>query len=500
MPNQLPVIPATPLPAIDPRLLFVRKIQQTIHSPTIHCPPLLGEYADMMRRHINAPQIWSVAEVMQACKHTMNNNLTSHRSSYLHSQAMIRVKHKREFKLFGNLFAQALKDEDCDPVLEALQESTYRHVREKGSGDWAELLNDKFNINNVCQCNDCNTVDYDDNGSTAYDDYWVCSSCLDDSYVYSDNRDTYITQEDYDEEQEEEERDDEDSSIIGGRHDNKNVLGHIPSAFDNRKPSVLMGMELEVEVGSDYSRSDKAEELYDEIKWTGSNNEHQYIFIEDDGSLDHGFEIVTGYTGLDVHADMLKFFKKPWRGMRSHDTRTCGLHVHIDKKDVSLFHACKMVFFINDSNNQKLIRDIARRSNHHYAKIGNKKASYQWLKDARKGHDPLNRLNDDRTEALNFQNPNTIEFRLFKGTLRYETIMACLEFTYATWFFCRDTGVGELTTAKFIEFICQPNQRKDTKYLRTYLKEKGYSLPKPAVMKDNPRLSDAPAQPIETAV
>jgi hypothetical protein len=259
-----------------------------------------------------------------------------------------------------------------------------------------------------------------------------------------------------------------------------------------------MGMELEVEVGSDYSRSDKAEELYDEIKWV--TPEHQYIFIEDDGSLDHGFEIVTGYTGLDVHADMLKFFKKPWRGMRSHDTRTCGLHVHIDKKDVSLFHACKMVFFINDSNNQKLIRDIARRSNHHYAKIGNKKASYQWLKDARKGHDPLNRLNDDRTEALNFQNPNTIEFRLFKGTLRYETIMACLEFTYATWFFCRDTGVSELTSAKFIEFICQPNQRKDTKYLRTYLKEKGYSLPKPAVMKDNPRLSNAPAQPIETAV
>jgi len=498
MPNQLTAIPASPLPAIDPRLLFVRKIQQTIHSPTIHCSPLLGEYADMMNRHLNNPQIWSVAEVMLACRRTMDNNLTSYRFSYTHSQAMLRVKYKREFKLFGDLFAQAIKDDDCDPVLEALQDSTYRHVREKGSGDWAELLNDKFNINSVCQCNDCNTVDVEDNGSTAYDDYWVCSSCLDDNYVYSDNRDTYITQEDYDEEQEEE--DDEDTRIIGGRHDNKNVLGHIPSAFDNRKPSVLMGMELEVEVGSDYSRSDKAEELYDEIKWTGSNNEHQYIFIEDDGSLDHGFEIVTGYTGLDVHANMLKFFKTPWRNVRSHDTRTCGLHVHIDKKDVSLFHACKMVFFINDSNNQKLIRDIARRSNHHYAKIGNKKASYQWLKDARKGHDPLNRLNDDRTEALNFQNPNTIEFRLFKGTLRYETIMACLEFTYATWFFCRDTGVSELTSAKFIEFICQPNQRKDTKYLRTYLKEKGYSLPKPAVMKDNPRSSDAPAQPIEVTI
>ena len=500
MPNQLTAIPASPLPAIDPRLLFVRKIQQTICSPTISCSPLLGEYADMMNRHINSPQIWTHAEVMLACKHTMEINISSpHMNHRLYTQAMLRVKYKQEFKLFGDLFAQAIKDDDCDPVLEALQDSTYRHVREKGSGDWAELLNNKFNINSVCQCNDCNTIDYDDNGSTAYDDYWVCSSCLDDSYVYSDNRDTYITQDDYDEEQEEEEREEDNrGGIIGDRHDNKNVLGHIPSAFDNRKPSVLMGMELEVEVGSDHSRADKAEELYDEIKW--ATPDHQYIFIEDDGSLSHGFEIVTGYTGLDVHADMLKFFKTPWRGVRSHDTKTCGLHVHIDKKDVSLFHACKMVFFINDSNNQKLIRDIARRSNHHYAKIGNKKASYQWLKDARGYDNPLNRLNDDRTEALNFQNPNTIEFRLFKGTLRYETIMACLEFTYATWFFCRDTGVSELTSAKFIEFICQPNQRKDTKYLRTYLKEKGYSLPKPAVMKDNPRLSDAPAQPIEVTI
>ena len=59
----------------------------------------------------------------------------------------------------------------------------------------------------------------------------------------------------------------------------------------------------------------------------------------------------------------LQFFKSPWRGVRSHDTRTCGLHVHTDKAGMSLFHACKMVFFIHDSNNQKLIKDIERRAN-----------------------------------------------------------------------------------------------------------------------------------------
>jgi hypothetical protein len=101
---------------------------------------------------------------------------------------------------------------------------------------------------------------------------------------------------------------------------------------------------------------------------------------------------------------------------------------------------------------------------------------------------------------LNFQNDNTIEFRLFKGTLRYETIMACLEFTYATWFFCRDTGITELTTANFIDFIAQPQQREHTKFLRTYLREKGYALPRLALVKPNPRSADYLPQPVEQLV
>ena len=262
-------------------------------------------------------------------------------------------------------------------------------------------------------------------------------------------------------------------------------------------------MELEVEVNRDHEgRNAKAEELYGHIKhYTHDDGtRHQYIHIEDDGSLDYGFEMVTGWTGLDVHAQMLQFFKKPWRHVKSHDTRTCGLHVHISKGDMTMFHGCKIVFFINDSNNQKLIRDIARRSDHHYAKIHNKKASYDWLKNAKKWHgkdEQLQRLNPDRTEAVNFNNPATVEFRIFKGTLRYETQMACLEFTYATWFFCRDAGVTDLTTENFIKFICQPNQRKDTKFLRQYLREKGYSLPTLALVKLNPRMDNTPSQPIE---
>jgi hypothetical protein len=249
-----------------------------------------------------------------------------------------------------------------------------------------------------------------------------------------------------------------------------------------------------MEIGGDYSRNDKAEQLLDAIGYAqidGKN--YRYAMCEGDGSLEHGFEMVTGYTGLDTHAKQLEFFKSPFRGAKSHDTRTCGLHVHICKSDASLLHCAKMVLFINESANQKLVRAVARRDGASYSKILNKKASYNWLKDG-KGLPKANRiqrLNGDRYEALNFQNEKTIEFRIFKGTLKYESIMASLEFTYATWHFCKDTGTNDLTTEKFLEFICSPENRQHSRFLRQYLKEKNFALPKSGIVKANPRNSQS---------
>jgi hypothetical protein len=109
-----------------------------------------------------------------------------------------------------------------------------------------------------------------------------------------------------------------------------------------------------------------------------------------------------------------------------------------------------------------------------------------WLKHKA---DQLCRLNSDRYEALNFRNEKTIEFRLFKGTLKYETMVSCLEFAFACWHFTASASTSELTTGKFLDFICLPENRKDTRFLRAYLKEKGYKLA------DNLRKTIAPALP-----
>jgi hypothetical protein len=202
--------------------------------------------------------------------------------------------------------------------------------------------------------------------------------------------------------------------------------------------------------------------------------------MEEDGSLDNGFEMVTAYTGLDVHKAQLQYFKNKTAGLTSHNTSTCGLHVHVCKSSMTTLHAAKMVLFINDPANIDLVKCIARRTDASYSKIKNKKDDKHWLKDSvhssKDKDEQIRRMNSDRYEALNFKNDRTIEFRLFKGTLKYETMIACLEFSFACWHFTASASTSELTTGKFLEFICMPEHRKDTRFLRAYLKEKGYAL------------------------
>lgn len=422
-------------------------------------------------------------------QHQQNHHLRDRLDSVPVVWGASRKAIKSYLQIVGKQLGEFARNDDIGGALEYVNSEHYRWRNKFNASEiFEQLFGTTFFI-----CNDCDVLEHEDNHTTCYDDYWVCESCAD-NYRWSERQQTYITEDDYYDEEEDEEDDDDGFCHIGSYHSSKRFLGHIPSTFDQHKKPIYLGLELEMEIGESHQRDEKAGQLLNAIgiaQVDGKN--YRYAMCEQDGSLDFGFEMVTGYTGLDTHAKQLEFFKTPFRGAKSHDTRTCGLHVHICKSDASLLHCAKMVLFINESANQKLVRAIARRDGAHYSKILNKKASYNWLKNG-KGNSKQTRiqqLNQDRYEALNFQNEKTIEFRIFKGTLKYESIMASLEFTYATWFFCKDTGTNDLTTEKFLEFICLPENRIHTRFLRQYLREKNFVLPKGGIVKANPR-TDAP--------
>jgi hypothetical protein len=398
------------------------------------------------------------------------------RNCYNHMNVQLYLSKKAEMKDFGKFYSEAKKDGgslQAQSVFEHLNNNTWiRNLR-----CWREELSDNFG-DDFYECNDCSHLGFQDDSRNVLNDYDVCYHCSQ-NYYWNEYEGYYQGDRPDDDDDDDDDEDNNGYENIGSYHSSKKHLGHIPSSFDNRTPRVLLGLELEMELkdSDDYSLDEQAGNLLDAI---GKYKGHRYALCEEDGSLDDGFEMVTSYTGLDVHKEQLQFFKNRFVGMASHNTDTCGLHVHICKSSMTTLHGAKMVFFINDTNNYQLVKALARRDNASYAKIKDKRSDTTWIKDAirntKEKKYQLKGLNSDRYEALNFNNERTIEFRLFKGTLKYETIMACLEFTYATWHFCKDAGIDQLTTKHFIQHICKPENKADTRFLRVYLKNKGFDM------------------------
>ena len=162
---------------------------------------------------------------------------------------------------------------------------------------------------------------------------------------------------------------------------------------------------------------------------------------------------------------MLAELKKA--GCKSHDTTTCGLHVHVSRSFFTMSETVKLGLFVYF--NKSRLETFARRTETSYAKF--KPVLRSDLKAA--GH------SDRRYEAINFENARTIEFRLFKGTLNFETFMATLEFCDAVSRFVKTisavciAGKDGDSWAKFESFVKSDGNRKRYKNLVTYAGSKG---------------------------
>jgi len=185
---------------------------------------------------------------------------------------------------------------------------------------------------------------------------------------------------------------------------------YYPSLKFFGKGPKFFGLEIETEVAGD-----RCEKLYALRDILGD-----YAALKDDGSLNYGIEIATQPASMSEHKTRLaKLFANMPRGLQSWKQRSCGLHIHVSRKPLSDLAIAKTVCFISANHNRRFIRLIAGRESMSYCKILPKKMG------------SAAKYNDDRYEAVNLQNDATIEFRLFKGTLRQASVFKALEFTDA---------------------------------------------------------------------
>ena len=225
------------------------------------------------------------------------------------------------------------------------------------------------------------------------------------------------------------------------------------------------GVELEIDgAGKD---DDNAEEILNI-----ANSDEEHIYIKTDGSLDDGMEIVSHPMSLDYHKEFCweEIMRKAIHlGYRSHNTSTCGLHVHVNRncmgetKDDQEDVISRILFFVEKNWNEllKFSRRTEYSMNRWSARYGYEKTGREILDKAKKG-------GNGRYSAVNLMNYHTIEFRLFRGTLKYNTFIATLELVnliVETAIYSSEDELYRLSWSEFVSKIIEPE-------LITYLKER----------------------------
>lgn len=231
------------------------------------------------------------------------------------------------------------------------------------------------------------------------------------------------------------------------------------------------GVELEIDgAGKD---DDYADELLNI-----ANNDDEHIYIKSDSSLDDGMEIVTYPMSLEYHKDFCwcSVMKKAvYLGYRSHQTSTCGLHIHVNRDSLGLDRdeqdevISRILYFVEHHWNEML--KFSRRSeytmNRWAARYGYENSPKAIMDKAKK--------NCGRYVAVNLCNYHTIEFRLFRGTLKYNTLMATLELVNKICelaILMDDDGISKISWSEFVSGINEPELIQYLKERSLYINEK----------------------------
>lgn len=282
-------------------------------------------------------------------------------------------------------------------------------------------------------CSVCGTVheNNDHDYLTDHEDNDVCDQCWD-NYYRCDSCDQYF-------------REDDLREMNGGEycwrcaaeHSGNAILsyGYKPDPIFHRAEgeppnSLVLGIELEMDCGNAEAAAERISSIY------GGD----WLYFKHDSSLNRGAELVTHPISPAVL--LSEQGREMWdaickaalaEGMRSHDTETCGLHVHVNRdyfgtSDVARVLAEYKLLALCD----RLFEPMAlfsRRKRHkldQWAGRPNLPLSQgNWVVRAR-GASALMRSN--RYNAVNVQNRDTIEFRLFRGTLKPSTLLATFAF------------------------------------------------------------------------
>ena len=301
--------------------------------------------------------------------------------------------------------------------------------------------NECFN-DNYFYCGNCNEIDNAGDGTWVEfrDEYW-CESCTHNLYYCSHCQTWEQEPCDLNYESDDVERwnrqDYEGIYSYNFKPDRPNFfLGSADS--DNQK--LTFGFELEVESeGARFSDGLKIirESLGD------------FVYMKGDGSLNCGYEIVTYPFSFNYYQEAIDFgFLKQLQelGYRSWTPETCGFHIHIARAGFeSAGHIWKFANLI--LQNPRAWQKLAGRSGSRWASYS--ETDNPVMKVLKCESEPM------RYVAVNMTNPDTIEVRIFRGSLNETRIRSAIESIYCAMEYTRNLSVHDINQGglKFESFV-----------------------------------------------
>ena len=234
------------------------------------------------------------------------------------------------------------------------------------------------------------------------------------------------------------------------------------------------GVELEIdEAGED---NDSARRIMEIANGNGLEN----LYCKHDGSLNDGFELVTHPMTLEYHRNEMPWEKVLQEAIRlgyvSHQTTTCGLHVHVNRDAFGASEAeqdaviARILYFFEKNWEEllKFSRRTPRQLEHWAARYGYKDQPKELLDHAKKG------CHGGRYTSVNLTNADTIEFRIFRGTLKYNTLIATLQLVDRVCdvaLYLTDDQLRAMSWTTFVSGCTQPELVQYLKERRLYVNE-----------------------------
>lgn len=218
---------------------------------------------------------------------------------------------------------------------------------------------------------------------------------------------------------------------------------------EDEDPSTTLLLGVEIEVAGNLPEKDQAikQDVVKkciQIMNNSDSDEEKYIYSTHDGTVQ--IELDTMPCSLKFHQtkmnykEMFKYLDE--QGYKGHDCSNAGLHIHANRSYLGKTKLqqelviSKILYIIEKFNDEICV--IGRRHTDYSRFVGDRGKDDTAITLFGKYSD------EGKKAALNLQHPDTIEFRMFKSTLKYETFLLTLEFVKDIIDFAKSINIEEI--------------------------------------------------------